>query len=122
LFPAGDRHDNRNRSLQAGRDDRQERMPCALPQDRAPDLRRRRDSSASRFIWSENGIAGGVYQWETLADAKAFYQGPWLDGILSRYGVYPEIEYFVTFAVAEQSGEVIYTEAPLRTVAHTAAA
>jgi len=67
-------------------------------------LRRKRGFIRKQFIWSENSIAGGVYQWETLADAKAFYQGPWLDGILSRYSVYPEI----TFAVAEQSGEVIY--------------
>lgn len=73
-----------------------------------------------QFIWSENGIAGGVYQWETLADAKAFYQGPWLDGILTRYGVYPEIEYFVTVAVAERSGEVIHTE-PAHPIARTAA-
>ena len=64
-----------------------------------------------QFIWAENGIAGGVYQWDTLADAKAFYQGPWLDGILSRYGVYPEIEYFTTFAIMQNpGGEVIYTE------------
>ena len=39
------------------------------------------------------------------------------DGILARYGVYPEIEYFLTFAFAEEWGGVIYTEFP-RTVAH----
>ena len=67
-----------------------------------------------QFIWSENGTAGGVYQWDTLADANAFYEGPWLDGILSRYGCYPEIEYFTTFAVAQNpGGEVIYTEPPV---------
>ena len=76
-----------------------------------------------QFIWSENGTAGGVYQWESLADAKAFYQGPWLDGILARYGVYPEIEYFVTFAVTENpGGNVIYTEPPVRAVADKATA
>jgi hypothetical protein len=76
-----------------------------------------------QFMWGENGIAGGVYQWESVADAKAFYQGPWLDGILARYGVYPEIEYFTTFAIADNaSGEVIYTEPPVRAVAKPAAA
>jgi hypothetical protein len=75
-----------------------------------------------QFIWSESGTAGGVYQWETLADAKAFYEGAWLDGILSRYGCYPEIEYFTTFAVAQNpGGEVIYTE-PSVAVAKAAAA
>ena len=70
----------------------------------APEFAKEKGFIRKQFIWSENSIAGGVYQWETLADAKAFHQGPWLDGILSRYSVYPEI----TFAVAEQSGEVIY--------------
>jgi hypothetical protein len=64
-----------------------------------------------QFIWSETGIAGGVYQWESIEDARAFYTGPWLDGIVERYGNYPDIEYFTTFAVCDaQTGEVIYTE------------
>ena len=64
-----------------------------------------------QFIWNENGTAGGVYQWDSIEDAKAFYQGPWLDGIVERYGDYPEIEYFVTFAVCDaRTGEVDYTE------------
>lgn len=57
-----------------------------------------------QFIWNESGTAGGVYLWETLADAKRFYQGPWLQGILERYGMYPEIEYFTTFAVTDNPG------------------
>jgi hypothetical protein len=57
-----------------------------------------------QFIWSETGAAGGVYQWTSIEFAKRFYQGPWLDGILSRYGVYPSIEYFTTFAVTDNPG------------------
>jgi Putative mono-oxygenase ydhR len=57
-----------------------------------------------QFIWSENGVAGGVYCWQSLEDARRFYQGPWLDGILERYGAYPEIEYFTTFAVTDNPG------------------
>jgi hypothetical protein len=60
-----------------------------------------------QFIWSERGVAGGVYQWETLEDARRFYQGPWLDGILARYGAYPDIEYFTTFAVTDNPGGVV---------------
>jgi hypothetical protein len=60
-----------------------------------------------QFIWSENGTAGGVYMWASIADAKRFYQGPWLDGILERYGMYPEIEYFETFAMTENPGGVV---------------
>jgi hypothetical protein len=57
-----------------------------------------------QFMWNENGTAGGVYQWETIEDAKRFYQGPWLNGILERYGNYPEIEYFTTFAITDNPG------------------
>jgi len=60
-----------------------------------------------QFIWSETGTAGGVYQWETIEDAKRFYQGPWLNGILERYGMYPEIEYFTTFAITDNPGGVV---------------
>jgi hypothetical protein len=76
-----------------------------------------------QFIWRENGVAGGVYQWETLADAKAFYGGAWLDGIRARYGADPEIEFYTTFAITENpGGHVIYTERSVRAAAKTAAA
>lgn len=59
-----------------------------------------------QFIWSETGWAGGVYNWRTIEDAKRFYQGPWLAGILKRYGMYPEIEYFTTFAITDAKDSV----------------
>jgi hypothetical protein len=60
-----------------------------------------------QFIWSETGTAGGVYQWKTIENAKAFYGGPWLKGILERYGMYPEIEYFTTVAIVDNPGGVV---------------
>ena len=85
-------------------------MCSAFPQDRAR-LRRRQRPDRKQFIWAENGTAGGVYQWDTIEDARAFYTGPWLDGIVERYGNYPKIEYFTTFAVCNAlTGEVNYTE------------
>ncbi len=60
-----------------------------------------------QFIWNETGTAGGVYQWETIEQAKRFYAGPWLDGILDRYGMYPEIEYFTTFAITDNPGGIV---------------
>lgn len=59
-----------------------------------------------QFIWSETGVAGGVYQWKTLEDAKRFYTGPWLDGIRARYGGDPDIEYFDVFAITDVPGGV----------------
>jgi hypothetical protein len=58
-------------------------------------------SVRKQFIWHESGTAGGVYQWETIDDAKSFYQGPWLAGILSGYSTYPDIEYFTTVAMTK---------------------
>lgn len=73
----------------------------------APGFRTVKGLISKHFIWSENGTGGGVYQWETLADAKAFYSGPWRKGIVERYGMEPEIEYFTVFAVTDNAkGEV----------------
>lgn len=60
-----------------------------------------------QFIWSETGVAGGVYQWESVDAAQAFYTGPWLDGILARYGSHPEIDYFATLAITDNPGGVV---------------
>lgn len=65
-----------------------------------------------QFIWSERGTAGGVYRWHTLADAKRFYEGPWLDGILERYGTYPDIEYFTTVAVTDHDRGTVLVDEP----------
>lgn len=87
----------------------------------APGFRGTKGLVRKQFMWSENGTAGGVYQWDSIEEAKAFYQGPWLDGIVERYGSYPDIEYFVTFAVADaKSGEVDYTEPAGRPKANAA--
>jgi len=69
----------------------------------APGFRPAKGLISKHFIWSESGIAGGVYQWESLKDAKAFYAGPWRKGIVERYGVDPEIEYFTVFCITDNA-------------------
>lgn len=64
---------------------------------------------SKHFIWSESGWAGGVYQWETREDAKAFYSGAWLDGIVERYGMKPQIEYYEVFAVTDNTRGTVQT-------------
>ena len=55
-----------------------------------------------QFIYAMDGsYAGGSYLWESLDAAKAFYSGPWREGIISRYGAAPRITYFDTFAIAD---------------------
>lgn len=57
-----------------------------------------------QFICSADGqVAGGVYMWETQADAERFYSGEWLEGIRARYGCEPRISYFETLALADQA-------------------
>jgi len=56
-----------------------------------------------QFIYAEDGWAGGAYLWRSRADAEAFYSGPWLEGIRKRYGMDPEIRYFHTAAVTDNS-------------------
>ncbi len=41
------------------------------------------------------------------ADAEAFYSGSWLDGIRERYGMDPQIKYFYTACVADNSAEAV---------------
>lgn len=66
---------------------------------------------SKHFIWSERNVAGGIYQWETRPDAEAFYSGPWRDGIIARYGVEPEIEFFTVLAkIDNEIGKVTIIE------------
>ena len=86
----------------------------------APGFRKAKGLISKHFVWSESGTAGGVYQWESLKDAKAFYGGPWRKGIVERYGMEPEIEYFTVFCITDNAaGEVRVLEQakPRHTVA-----
>lgn len=88
----------------------------------APGFRDAKGLISKHFIWSERGTAGGVYQWETLEDAKAFYGGPWRAGIVERYGQEPEIEYFSVFCITDnEKGTIRVLEAPRETMIAAAA-
>ena len=85
----------------------------------APGFRPVKGLISKHFIWSESGWAGGVYQWKTLEDAQVFYSGSWLDGIVERYGMHPQIEFYEVFALTDNArGTVeLFTEPRLRQVA-----
>ena len=69
----------------------------------APDFREVTGLISKHFIWTESGWAGGVYQWNRIEDAKAFYTGPWLEGIIQRYGMKPQIDFYEVFAVTDNT-------------------
>ena len=81
----------------------------------APGFQHVKGLISKHFIWSESGWAGGVYQWETREDAQIFYGGAWLDGIVERYGMRPQIELYEVFALTDNaSGRVeLFQEDPL---------
>ena len=65
-----------------------------------------------QFIYAEDGWAGGVYLWKTRADAEAFYSGPWLAGIRERYAMDPQIKYFHTACVTDNSAGAVLLPEP----------
>jgi hypothetical protein len=69
----------------------------------APGFQEVKGLISKHFIWSESGWAGGVYQWQTREDAERFYSGPWLDGIVERYGMRPQIELYEVFALTDNT-------------------
>jgi len=70
----------------------------------APDFLKAPGFVRKQFICRKDGhLAGGVYMWETQADAEAFYSGPWRDGIRARYGNDPKIQYFETVALTDRA-------------------
>ena len=78
----------------------------------APGFREAKGLVSKHFIWNESW-AGGVYQWESLEDAEAFYSGPWRAGIVERYGMEPEIELCEVFAITDNAhGTVELFEEP----------
>jgi len=77
----------------------------------APGFREVPGLISKHFILGDHGVGGGVYQWETREDAEAFYSGPWRDGIVERYGMEPEIEFFTVFCITDNAaGEVRVVE------------
>jgi hypothetical protein len=60
-----------------------------------------------QFLYSDNGIAGGVYLWETRAAAEACYQGPWRENVRKIAGSDPDIAWFDTQIVVDNESHEI---------------
>ena len=64
-----------------------------------------------QFLFSEKGIAGGVYLWETREAGEACYRGPWLENVRTASGGNePDIAWFETFAVVDNESRKIRIE------------
>jgi hypothetical protein len=51
----------------------------------------------------EAGIGGGVYLWETREQAEALYNGEWRQTITKKYGSAPDIRYFESPVIVDNS-------------------
>lgn len=54
-----------------------------------------------QFLFSETGVAGGVYLWESRAAAEACYNGPWRQSIRRVATAEPQIVYYETHVVVD---------------------
>ncbi len=70
------------------------------------------------YMLSEDAsMAGGVYLWETKADAEAVYGDEWRAYIKERYGTEPVVTYFECPVVVDNVTEEIITRTAVKQVA-----
>ncbi|HYD68379.1 hypothetical protein [Azospirillum sp.] len=50
----------------------------------------------SKHYLFQPGTGGGVYLWETRADADALFTADWRRALADKYGAEPQVQYFVS--------------------------
>jgi hypothetical protein len=55
------------------------------------------------YLYGEDGTGGGVYLWESRDAAEAMYSNAWKQMIAERYGTEPQITYFETPVIVDNS-------------------
>jgi hypothetical protein len=55
------------------------------------------------YLFGEDGTGGGVYLWESREAAEKMYSDAWKKMIADRYGTAPEITYFDTPVIVDNS-------------------
>jgi hypothetical protein len=64
------------------------------------------------YIRSEDGrVAGGIYLWQTRADAERVYNGEWRERVETLYGAKPAITWFDTPVVVDNQAGGSITKA-----------
>ena len=60
------------------------------------------------YVLSEDGsTAGGIYLWNSRAEAEAMYTESWREFVRGKYGSEPTLSYFDTPVVDNLTGEVL---------------
>ena len=63
------------------------------------------------YLYGEDGVAGGVYLWESRAAAERVYDEAWRKMIVERYGAEPSVTYFDTPVIVDNAGGATATAA-----------
>lgn len=79
-----------------------------LSEEAAPRFQALDGLRTKHFLYQEaDGLGGGFYAWETQAQAEAFHREAWLDSMEERMGSRPELTFFETAVVVDNTvGEV----------------
>ena len=54
-----------------------------------------------KYFMGNASFGGGVYEWESRAAARAFYNEQWRERLRTVYGALPQVEYFDLHAVVD---------------------
>jgi hypothetical protein len=54
-----------------------------------------------KYFLGNSSFGGGVYEWESRAAARAFYNEQWRERLRTVYGALPQVEYFDVHAVVD---------------------
>jgi hypothetical protein len=62
-------------------------------------------SSGSDYLYGDDRTGGGVYLWNSREAAERFYSEAWRSTIAQRYGAEPEISFYDTSVIVENSDQ-----------------
>jgi hypothetical protein len=63
------------------------------------------------ILSQDGGTAGGVYLWDTQAEAEQLYTDQWKQFILDKYGASPSVTYFETPVIVDNiTGQIVTDE------------
>ena len=57
------------------------------------------------YLYGDDLTGGGAYLWTDRATAERFYSDQWKNSIKERFGNAPDIQYFDTSVIVDNSGE-----------------
>ena len=63
------------------------------------------------YVLSDEGdVAGGVYLWQSRADADAMYTDSWRAFVRGKYGTEPSVTYFESTVVVDNVSQAILSD------------